>query len=237
VAERALRRVVANKDAEAVRLLSEVARLRHRLSAAEAEAAAGTPTAPAAIPDAAGRQALLDAAVAAKEKPIATVLQMERCAAMVVSCCSAASKPGPAVYSLCSLEHLRVRGAEARSLLAGHITLILLLLLSMLQCSGVTACQARIAALEAELTAAAAENSSRLAEQQKAFLAKLEQLRQVHAQQLAGAAAAEAAAKVRGLLPSCAMLSVLQAPCRHATKHHGSKFHSMHRLYVDKYRE
>lgn len=77
IAERALRRVVANKDAEAVRLQSEVSRLRHRLSAAEAaaDAAAGTP---AAVPDAAGRQALLDAAVAAKEKPIATVLQLER---------------------------------------------------------------------------------------------------------------------------------------------------------------
>jgi hypothetical protein len=63
--------------------------------------------------------------------------------------------------------------------------------------SEVSALQARVAALESELAAAAADNSSRLAEQQKAFLAKLEHLRQVHAQQVAAAAAAEAAAKVR----------------------------------------
>jgi hypothetical protein len=69
---------------------------------------------------------------------------------------------------------------------------------ALLVCSEVAACKARIGSLEAELAAATADNSSRLAEQQKAFLAKLEQLRQVHAQQLsAAAAAAESAAKVR----------------------------------------
>lgn len=64
------------------------------------------------------------------------------------------------------------------------------------KCSEVSACQARISALESELAAAAADNSSRLSEQQKAFQAKLEQLRQVHSQQLA-AAAETAAAEVR----------------------------------------
>lgn len=54
-------------------------------------------------------------------------------------------------------------------------------------CSEVSACQARISALESELAAAAAEHSSRLAQQQKAFLGKLEQLRQVHNQQVAAA--------------------------------------------------
>lgn len=61
--------------------------------------------------------------------------------------------------------------------------------------SEVTACQVRITALEAELAAAAAEHSSRLAQQQKAFLCKLEQLRQVHNQQVA---AAIREAQVRG---------------------------------------
>lgn len=50
-----------------------------------------------------------------------------------------------------------------------------------------SACHARIAALESELTAATAEHNNRLAQQQKAFLAKLEQLRQVHNQQVAAA--------------------------------------------------
>jgi hypothetical protein len=72
-----------------VRLQSEVARLRHAQSAAEA--AAGATTAGLAL-DAAGRQALLDAAVAAKEKPIATVLQLERCAQG--SCCVWLKQPG-----------------------------------------------------------------------------------------------------------------------------------------------
>jgi hypothetical protein len=54
-------------------------------------------------------------------------------------------------------------------------------------CSEVSACQARISALESQLAAAAAEHSSRLAQQQKAFLGKLEQLRQVHNQQVAAA--------------------------------------------------
>lgn len=53
--------------------------------------------------------------------------------------------------------------------------------------SEVTACQIRITALEADLAAAAAEHSSRLVQQQKAFLCKLEQLRQVHNQQVAAA--------------------------------------------------
>ncbi|KAF6260212.1 hypothetical protein COO60DRAFT_916411 [Scenedesmus sp. NREL 46B-D3] len=135
IAERALRRVVANKDAEAVRLQSEIARLRHAQAATDA---AGRAAAPLPALDAAGRQLLLDAAVAASEKPIAAVLQLQ---------------------------------------------------------SEAAACQARISTLEAELAAAAADNSSRLAEQQKAFLAKLEQLRQVHAQQLAAAAGAKASAK------------------------------------------
>eukprot|EP00775_Hariotina_reticulata_P001415 gene1415-1757_t len=52
-------------------------------------------------------------------------------------------------------------------------------------CSQVYAQQARIAALEAESAAAAAEHASRLSEQQKSFLSKLEQLRHVHGQQLA----------------------------------------------------
>lgn len=50
-----------------------------------------------------------------------------------------------------------------------------------------SACQSRIAALESELAAATTEHSARLAQQQKAFLAKLEQLRQVHVQQVAAA--------------------------------------------------
>lgn len=54
-------------------------------------------------------------------------------------------------------------------------------------CSEVSACQARINTLEIELAAAATDSSNRLAEQQKAFLAKLEQLRQVHSQQLTAA--------------------------------------------------
>jgi hypothetical protein len=50
------------------------------LSVAEAaEQAAGTTATPTAVLDAAGRQALLGAAVSAKEKPIGTVLQLERC--------------------------------------------------------------------------------------------------------------------------------------------------------------
>jgi hypothetical protein len=69
-----------------------------------------------------------------------------------------------------------------------------------LPCSEVAACQARITALEAELAAAAAEHSSRLAQQQKAFLCKLEQLRQVHNQQVA---AAIREAQVRGNKALC----------------------------------
>jgi hypothetical protein len=58
---------------------SEIARLRRAQSAAEASAElAGTTAAPPPPLDAAGRQALLEAAVAAKEKPIAAVLQLER---------------------------------------------------------------------------------------------------------------------------------------------------------------
>lgn len=53
--------------------------------------------------------------------------------------------------------------------------------------SEVSACHVRIAALESELTVATAEHNTRLAQQQKAFLAKLEQLRQVHNQQVAAA--------------------------------------------------
>lgn len=75
IAERALRRVVANKDAEAVRLQSEIARLRHAQAATDA---AGRAAAPLPALDAAGRQVLLDAAVAASEKPIAAVLQLQR---------------------------------------------------------------------------------------------------------------------------------------------------------------
>jgi hypothetical protein len=52
-------------------------------------------------------------------------------------------------------------------------------------CSQVCAQQARIAALESESAATAAEHAHRLSEQQKSFLAKLEQLRHVHGQQLA----------------------------------------------------
>lgn len=89
----------------------------------------------------------------------------------------------------------------------------------LLPCSETAACQARIAALEAELAAAAADNSSRLAEQQKAFLAKLEQLRQVHAQQLAAAAAAEASAKVRGVLPACTVLQTRGRQCMKCQHH------------------
>lgn len=58
----------------------------------------------------------------------------------------------------------------------------------LLASSEVSACECRIAALESELAAAASEHSSRLAQQQKAFLAKLEQLRQVHNQQVAAIA-------------------------------------------------
>jgi hypothetical protein len=53
--------------------------------------------------------------------------------------------------------------------------------------SEVSACQSRISALEAELAAAAAEHSSRMLQQQKAFLGKLEQLRLVHNQQVTAA--------------------------------------------------
>jgi hypothetical protein len=56
-----------------------------------------------------------------------------------------------------------------------------------LDASEVSACQSRISALEAELAAAAAEHSSRLSQQQKAFLGKLEQLRLVHNQQVTAA--------------------------------------------------
>jgi hypothetical protein len=87
IAERALRGVVASKEAEAARLRGELQRMRNSNSnsssnskpqnstAAEnqQDADAGTDA-----PDPAARQAVLEAAVAAKEKPTALVHQLQR---------------------------------------------------------------------------------------------------------------------------------------------------------------
>lgn len=73
--------------------------------------------------------------------------------------------------------------AQAIFLVKTSASAVLLVLLPL--CSEVSACQSRISALEGELAAASTEHSSRLSQQQKAFLAKLEQLRQVHNQQVA----------------------------------------------------
>jgi len=73
--------------------------------------------------------------------------------------------------------------AQEISLVYSSAAAVLLVLLP--HYSEVSACQSRISALEGELAAAATEHSSRLSQQRKAFLAKLEQLRQVHNQQVA----------------------------------------------------
>lgn len=86
IAERALRNVVANKEAEAARLRGEVQRLR--CSTLQDSDAAVDPEDKAtaeqrqsdieAAADPAARQAVLDAAVAAKEKHTALVHQLQR---------------------------------------------------------------------------------------------------------------------------------------------------------------
>lgn len=80
--EKALRNVINSKEAEAARLRSEIIRLRHHLQlAADTQQQqqsnalvqeADTPSDPAS------RQAVLAAAVAAKDKPLAVVAQLER---------------------------------------------------------------------------------------------------------------------------------------------------------------
>lgn len=88
IAERALRNVLANKEAESARLHSEISRLRHSLQAGQttetSDSALQDKQIPspadecAAVLDAAGRKALLEAAIAAKQKPVAVLLQLER---------------------------------------------------------------------------------------------------------------------------------------------------------------
>lgn len=76
--------------------------------------------------------------------------------------------------------------------------------------SEVQACQARINSLESELAVAAADNSTRLAEQQKSFIAKLEQLRQVHSQQLTAATqASQVRCSQAVAAPACLALATL----------------------------
>lgn len=85
IAERALRNVLANKEAESARLRSEISRLRHTLQAGQtaetSDSALQIPSPAdecAAVLDATGRKALLQAATAAKQKPVAVLLQLER---------------------------------------------------------------------------------------------------------------------------------------------------------------
>jgi hypothetical protein len=91
IAERALRNVVANKEAEAARLRGEVQRLRRAQEASpQATSTSGSQQQQSsqftnsdagvqeAVADPAARQAVLDAAVAAKEKPTALLHQLER---------------------------------------------------------------------------------------------------------------------------------------------------------------
>lgn len=96
IAERALRNVVASKEAEAARLRGEVERLRRSQTATTTAAAAERVTATqasqdqhstladddadaaAAVGSPAARQAVLEEAVPAKDKPTALVHQLQR---------------------------------------------------------------------------------------------------------------------------------------------------------------
>ena len=85
IAEKVMRNVISNKEAEAARLRSEITRLRHHLQLAANAADAqqqqpqgGGEQDAAAACDPAARQAVLASAVAAKDKPMAVVAQLER---------------------------------------------------------------------------------------------------------------------------------------------------------------
>jgi len=99
VVENALKNVLANKEAEIARVRSEVFRLRRNLQLPTdipAPAAAAVSTCPVE-PDAscvlepAAREAVLAAAIAAKDKPTAVITQLERCRRQQHQCDDVAS--------------------------------------------------------------------------------------------------------------------------------------------------
>jgi hypothetical protein len=120
IAERALRNVIANKDAEAARLRGEVQRMRSsKLQESSAQHMTGSEQHPSqhvpsetsatdAATDPAARQAVLEAAVAAKEKPTALVHQLQRYTVLALaSTCRTPSEPLTDASMSCSLQVLQ----------------------------------------------------------------------------------------------------------------------------------
>lgn len=91
ISDKAFRNVISNKQAETARLHSEITRLRHHLQlVSNADSQQQQQQGPseqeaAAAPDPAAREAVLVSAIAAKDKPMAVVAQLERCGSSVAS--------------------------------------------------------------------------------------------------------------------------------------------------------